>query len=163
MNELDQNETQRTPEKNRPAVRYPDLNRTGETEREDPADAREQRSVKYRGEGSPGRVKLFRIIRVLLYTAFAAWAFLFCRNMIPQMPGLAIRMHIQQYLLFLLLPSVIIDLLLMLLRRAAFGKNALRRPGVDRWALSGLVLLLAFVALVWYVLWTYVIRDIAAK
>ena len=163
MNKLDQTETQRTSEKNRPAVRYPDLNPTGETEREDTADVRENRPVEHRGEGSPGKVKLFRIVRVLLYAAFAVWAFLFCRNMIPQMPGLAIRMHIQQYLLFLLIPSVIIDLLLMVLRRVAFGKNALRRPGVDRWALSGLVLLLAFVVLVWYVLWTYVIRDIAAK
>ena len=163
MNEQIQEETARAPGKNQPAVRYPDLNRAGETEKEDTADVRENRAVEHRGEGSPGRVKLFRIIRVLLYAVFAVWAILFCRNMIPQMPGLAIRMHIQQYLLFLLIPSVVIDLLLMVFRRVAFGKNALRRPGVDRWALSGLVLLLAFVALVWYVLWTYLLREIAAK
>jgi hypothetical protein len=109
------------------------------------------------------RVNLFRIIRVLLYAAFAVWVFLFIREMFPQMSGFAVGIHIRQYLLFLLIPSVVIDLVLMGLRRIAFGKNALRRPGVDRWALSGLVILLAFVALVWYVLWTYVIREIAAK
>ena len=163
MSELHQNETDRIPGKDRPAVRYPDLNPSGDREREDPADVRKSRSKSGRGDSSAMRVNLFRIIRVLLYAAFAVWVFLFVREMFPQMSGLAVRIHIRQYLLFLLLPSVVIDLVLMGLRRIAFGKNALRRPGVDRWALSGLVILLAFVALVWYVLWTYVIREIAAK
>ncbi|MBO6014526.1 MAG: hypothetical protein J6P48_03555 [Oscillospiraceae bacterium] len=163
MKELDQNEAGRAAEKNRPAVRYPDLNRNGENDKNVPAENGDARSGRVRGEGTPLLVKVFRIARVLLYAAFAVWVFLYCREMLPQMPGLAIRFHIQHYLLFLLLPSAVIDLLLMGLRRAAFGKKVLHRPGVDRWALSGLVLLLAFVALVWFVLWTYVIREIAAK
>ena len=160
MKESDQNESGRAEEKNRPAIRYPDLNRADENEGDTPGDAR---SGRIRGESTPLRVKVFRVSKVLLYAAFAVWVFFCCREMIPQMPGLAIRIHIRYYLLYLLLPSIVIDLILMGLRRAAFGKRALRRPGVDRWALSGLVLLLAFVSLVWYVLWTYVIREIAAK
>ena len=76
------------------------------------------------------------------------------------MPGLALRGHLVNYVLYLLLPAVGIDLFLMLLRRVAYGKGASRRPGVDRWALSGLILLLAFVAVVWYYLWNVVLRGI---
>ena len=163
MSELNRNEVDRTLRKDRPAVQYPDLNTSGERKREDPGDVRESRSKSGRGDSSAMRVNLFRIIRVLLYAAFAVWVFLFVREMFPQMSGFAVGIHIRQYLLFLLIPSVVIDLVLMGLRRIAFGKNALRRPGVDRWALSGRVILLAFVTLVWSVLWTYVIREIAAK
>ena len=142
-----------------PAVRYPSLISGKKKKREQPESEHERKTEEVRNV----RQTVWNFLRILLYAAFGIWAFVNCRQAWAVLPGMEIRIHLFFFLLYLLLPAAIIDVLLRLFRRPVFGKEGSARMTRDNWTLTGLVILLAFVMITWYLLWTYVVRDIAIK
>ena len=110
--------------------------------------------------GSKAVRVLYQILRVILYIAYLGWAALTCIKLWPEMPGKGIVQHLIQYGALLFAPAFVIDILLRILRRIGYGKRA-KGMKRDRWALTGLVLILGFVFAIWMAIWTYVIKDLA--
>ncbi len=110
--------------------------------------------------GSKAVRVLYQILRVILYIAYLGWAALTCIKLWPEMPGKGIVQHLIQYGVLLFAPAVVIDILLRILRRIGYGKRA-KGMKRDRWALTGVVLILGFVFAIWMAIWTYVIKDLA--
>ena len=103
---------------------------------------------------------IYRILRVLLYLAYLGWAAFTCVKLWQELLGKGILQHLTQYAVLLLAPAVAIDVLLRIFRRIGYGKRA-KGMKRDRWALSGLILILGFVFAVWMALWTDVIKVLA--
>lgn len=142
----------------RPAVRYPTAAPAADPMRvyeNVPPPAAEE---------APGGSKtmrlIYRILRVLLYLAYLGWAAFTCVKLWQELLGKGILQHLTQYAVLLLAPAVAIDVLLRIFRRIGYGKRA-KGMKRDRWALSGLILILGFVFAVWMALWTYVIKVLA--
>ena len=115
-------------------------------------------------EDPPGGSKtvrlIYQILRVLLYLAYLGWAAFTCVKLWPELPGKDVLQHLTQYAALLFAPAVVIDILLRILRRIGYGKRA-KGMKRDRWALTGLILILGFVFAIWMALWTYIIKDLA--
>ena len=103
---------------------------------------------------------VYSILRLILYAAYLIWGVLTCIRLWAYLPGKGILQHISHYALMLLLPAAGLDIVLRIIRRTACGKEAPQNRR-DRWALSGLLLILALVFVVWTVLWKYVVTPIA--
>ena len=103
---------------------------------------------------------IYQILRVLLYLAYLGWAAFTCVKLWPELPGKDVLQHLTQYAALLFAPAVVIDILLRILRRIGYGRRA-KGMKRDRWALSGLILILGFVFAVWMALWIYVVKPIA--
>ena len=142
----------------RPAVRYPTAAPAADPMRvyeNVPPPAAEE------PPGGSKTVRLiYQILRVILYLAYFVWAAITCMKLWQELPGKGILQHLTQYAALLLAPAVATDVLLRILRRIGYGKRA-KAMKRDRWALSGLILILGFVFAVWMALWTYVIKVLA--
>ena len=103
---------------------------------------------------------IYKILRIILYIAYIGWSALTCSRLWTELPGKGIIQHVIQYVSMLLAPAIVIDIILRILRRIVYGRRAvlMRR---DRWALTGLILILALVFVVWMLLWKYVVKDLA--
>ncbi len=110
--------------------------------------------------GSKAGRAVYGVVRAVLYLAFIGWSVLTCKRLWAELPGKGVLQHITQYATMLLAPAVVTDLVLSILRRIIYGKKA-RHLIRDRWALTGLILTLALVFVVWMVLWKYVVKDLA--
>ena len=115
-------------------------------------------------EDPPGGSKtmrwIYQILRVILYIAYAVWGYFTCVHLWRELPAKGILEHLTQYAGLLLAPALVIDILLRIFRRIGYGKRA-KTMKRDRWALSGLILILGFVFAVWMALWIYLIKDLA--
>lgn len=110
--------------------------------------------------GSKAVRVIYQILRVILYIAYIGWAAITCITLWKELPGKVILDHVTRYAAMLFAPAVVIDILLRILRRIGYGKRA-KGMKRDRWALSGVVLILGFVFAIWMAIWTYVIKDLA--
>lgn len=111
------------------------------------------------GGSSAGRL-IYKILRAILYLAYIGWSVLSCIRLWTELPGKGILQHVMQYASMLLAPAVVIDIILAVIRRIVYGKRAGRLKR-DRWALTGLILMLALIFVVWMLLWNYVVKDLA--
>ena len=102
----------------------------------------------------------YKIIRAIMYIAYVGWSVLTCIRLWTELPGKSLLQHITQYATMLLAPAILIDVILRILRRIIYGKKA-RRLIRERWTLTGLILTLALVFVVWMLLWKYVVKDLA--
>ena len=118
------------------------------------------RAEKQPQSGSRAGRLVYNIIRAVLYVAYLAWAAVSCISLWSKLPGKSILQHVSQFALMLFAPAVVIDIVLRIVRRIVYGRQAgqLKR---ERWALTGLVLILAFIFVVWMLLWKYVVKDLA--
>ena len=145
-------------ESGRPAVSYPATAPAAEQSRvyePVPAPAEEEPQ----GGSKVGRA-VYKILRLILYLAYICWSVLTCIRLWTDLPGKPILQHLSQYTMMLLAPAFVIDVFLSIVRRIVYGKRA-RRLRRDRWALTGLILILAFVFVIWMLLWKYVVKDLA--
>lgn len=147
-----------TAETGDPAVSYPtaapaaDPNRVYESVPEPKAE--EPQAVSKVGRA------IYKILRIILYIAYIGWAVLTCIRLWSELPGKALLQHVIQYASMLLAPAVVVDIFLRIIRRIAYGRRAVLMKR-DRWALTGLILILALVFVVWMVLWKYVVKELA--
>ena len=142
---------------NRPAVSYPTSAPAADSQRVyEPVPSAEKKEES--GSGS-GRMA-YKIIRAIMYIAYVGWSVLTCIRLWTELPGKGLLQHITQYATMLLAPAILIDVILRILRRIIYGKKA-RRLIRERWTLTGLILTLALVFVVWMLLWKYVVKDLA--
>ena len=150
----DEEQAERT---GRPAVSYPTSAPAADPQRVyepvPPSDKEEE-------TGSGVGRTIYKIVRAVLYLAYIGWSVLTCIRLWTELPGKGILQHVTQYATMLLAPAIIIDLILRIIRRIVYGKKA-RRLMRERWALTGLILTLALVFVVWMLLWKYVVKDLA--
>ena len=141
-----------------PAVSYPTTAPSADPNRvyEPVPDPREEEP---QAVSRVGRA-IYKILRIILYIAYIGWAALTCIRLWTDLPGKGILQHVIQYVSMLLAPAFVTDIILRILRRIAYGKRAVLMKR-DRWALTGLILILALVFVVWMVLWKYVVKEIA--
>ena len=146
-----------TPETNKPVVSYPTSAPAADPQRVyEPVPPSEKEEETGSGAGRT----IYKIVRAVLYLAYIGWSVLTCIRLWTELPGKGILQHVTQYATMLLAPAIIIDLILRILRRIVYGKKA-RRLIRERWVLTGLILTLALVFVVWMMLWKYVVKDLA--